>query len=293
VVSDREEVLRALEGGPLAGREVRALTTEWGVVLAIDMVSAELRELWGAARELVPKLGRWPVAAMSWWNRPVDEGVFARISYGDRDSSPQAICERAERIDGKQALAPWLFDGEQYYARHWDKLVAFHLQQSEWRRGAAPTPEELGAAELRPDHVELERRLLAWEEARQPSELPERGLHLDWFDAGECSLLLLPTDRGEEAPAWLSFYGAEGEGGHERLIALLRSWRERYGAELVANWGTMLQLTVSAPPQTLDEAFELAVEQWATATHTVAQGTIRDHARALVGRQEWFLHSRP
>jgi hypothetical protein len=41
----------------------------------------------------------------------------------------------------------------------------------------------------------------------------------------------------------------------------LRSWRERYGAELVASWGTMLQLSVNAPPADLQDAFELAVEQ--------------------------------
>jgi Domain of unknown function (DUF4253) len=57
----------------------------------------------------------------------------------------------------------------------------------------------------------------------------------------------------------------------------------------------MLQLQVSAPPKTLDEAFEVAVEQSLAAPCTLALPgvSIRDHARALMGRPEWFIHERP
>jgi hypothetical protein len=84
--------------------------------------------------------------------------------------------------------------------------------------------------------------------------VPDAGGYLKWFEPDNCSLLLLPTASSEEVLAYVSFYGGEGPGGHERLIALLRSWRERYGAEMVACWGTMLQLQVNAPPQTLEDA---------------------------------------
>jgi hypothetical protein len=154
---------------------------------------------------------------------------------------------------------------------------------------------EVLALDLRPDHAALERWLFDWEEARQPTLAPEPGGYLDWFEPPDCTLFLLPTTLSEEVPAYLSLYGAEGPGGHERLIALLRSWRERFGAEMVASWGTMLQLRVAAPPTQLDEAFDLAIEQWIAAPPTLglAGVTIRDHARALVKRAEWFLHARP
>lgn len=64
---------------------------------------------------------------------------------------------------------------------------------------------------------------------------------------------------------------------------------------MVATWGTMLQLRVTAPPMQLNEAFDLAVEQRIAAPPTLRLSgvSIRDHARAIVKRDEWFLHDRP
>jgi hypothetical protein len=82
------------------------------------------------------------------------------------------------------------------------------------RLGSAPVLDEVIALDLTPDEVALERRLLDWEEARQPTPGPRRG-HLDWFDPRQpCALLLLPTPMSDEVPAYLSFYGAEGTRRH-------------------------------------------------------------------------------
>jgi hypothetical protein len=72
-------------------------------------------------------------------------------------------------------------------------------------------------------------------------------------------------------------------------------WEKRYGAELVANLGTMLEFTVARPPQTMAEAWELAVEQDLVAPHTIGGPCLplRAHARALLQRPTWLLHSRP
>ena len=290
-----DEIVRALDGGLLAGRDVRELSTESGFAYAVEISSAELRTAWKQARALVQRLGRWPVATMG-WNGPVDERVFSRFTYGDEDNSPRAICDRARRLTREDALnRPLLFDAESHYARDWVDVVQFQRDGTHRRVGAAPALEEVLALDLRPDHVALERWLLDWEEARRPTREPDAGGHLTWFEPGKCTLLLLPTPVSEEVPAYLSFYGAEGRGGHERLITVLRSWRERCGAEMVATWGTMLQLNVTAPPQRLDEAFDLAVEQWVVASSTLhlAGVSIRNHARALLQRTEWFLHSHP
>ena len=79
------------------------------------------------------------------------------------------------------------------------------------------------------------------------------------------------------------------------LIALLRSWRERFGAELVAHWGNMLQLVVEHPPTDADTAWELAWEQTLVAPCTIwLPGTpLREYARSLIGANRWFLHERP
>lgn len=79
------------------------------------------------------------------------------------------------------------------------------------------------------------------------------------------------------------------------MITVLEYWRRAYGAELVANFGTMLEFVVARPPETLDAAWELAVQQDLIARSTLAgRGvTIRDHARTLISRPTWFLHNRP
>jgi Domain of unknown function (DUF4253) len=295
MVTDREEVAGALEGGLLASREVRELSTDWGRVFAIDVGSAELREAWGELRARMPELGRWPLATMSWDDGAVDEEIFARWLYGQEDNSPQAVCARARTVTLDDALRPHRERDQSWIAENWERIVEVELRQTVRRLGASPTLDEVLALDLCPDRIALDRWLLDWEEARQPTRAPDSGGYLDWFEPDNCSLLPLPTAASEEVLAYVSFYGGEGPGGHERWIALLRSWRERYGAEMVACWGTMLQLQVSAPPQTLDEAFELAVEQSLAAPCTTALPgvSIRDHARALMGRREWFIHERP
>jgi hypothetical protein len=73
-----------------------------------------------------------------------------------------------------------------------------------------------------------------------------------------------------------------------------KAW-QAYGAELVAHFGTMLQFVVSRPPQTLDQAFALAVQQNAVAPCTLALPgvSLREHVRALMCVDKWFLHERP
>lgn len=96
-------------------------------------------------------------------------------------------------------------------------------------------------------------------------------------------------------PARISPYGAEGSGRHEALIRLSREWQHRFGAELVASWGTMLQYVAAKPPTTLDEAFDLAAQQIAVAPcTTLLRGEgVRQLARHLWHGEQWFLHERP
>ena len=76
---------------------------------------------------------------------------------------------------------------------------------------------------------------------------------------------------------------------------MLDDWEQRYGAELVANWGTMLQLVVSRPPGTIEDAFALACEHQVFSVSTLGLPgvSIRNHARSLLHRHDWFFHERP
>ncbi|MBM2614293.1 DUF4253 domain-containing protein [Actinoplanes sp. LDG1-06] len=79
-----------------------------------------------------------------------------------------------------------------------------------------------------------------------------------WFVPNAVHLALLPTPRPWLAPGWLRYYGAGDPTRWTALTAALWQWNQRYGAELVAWWGTMLQFVVSRPPAPGDEAWELA-----------------------------------
>ena len=104
MVTDRDEVVDALKGGVLRGREVRELSAEWGEVFAIDIAAAELREAWSEARTRLRETGRWPVAVTA-WNGRVEDEIFLRWLYGEGDNSPAAICERASALTLEDALA--------------------------------------------------------------------------------------------------------------------------------------------------------------------------------------------
>ena len=91
----RDQVADALEGGFLEGREVRELSTDWGVTFAVDIVPSELREAWRELRALVPRLERWPVAAMAMWDGPFDERSFRAGSTARRRSPQRSAPVRA------------------------------------------------------------------------------------------------------------------------------------------------------------------------------------------------------
>ncbi|MHB1836934.1 MAG: DUF4253 domain-containing protein, partial [Solirubrobacteraceae bacterium] len=155
------------------------------------------------------------------------------------------------------------------------------------------------ASDDSPTENELDRLLFEWEEREAPTAAPELADYDDWFVPPPhfaSHLLFLPTPRGPESLAYLDFYGIEqGVLGvtAERLIAVLTLWEERFGAELVANWGTMLQFAVSRPPDTLDAAWELAVDLDLIGPSDKAWVRNRDGARFLWRRPTWFVHCRP
>jgi hypothetical protein len=182
-----------------------------------------------------------------------------------------------------------------------ESRLQYQLGSTRARCGSAPEPAEILnqlASDVR--DPELERWLLEWEEHRQPTTEPMHSWHLDWFfdTTGFPALMFYPTSSGSCSIAYAPFYGEQGGMPGlttERLITILEFWRRTYGAELVANWRTMLQFVVAHPPTNLENAWKLAVQQDVIAqdTRTGPSITLRDHARALIDRSTWFLHCRP
>jgi hypothetical protein len=140
--------------------------------------------------------------------------------------------------------------------------------------------------------------LSAIEEVADPLEDDaDPGGHLDWFDpVGQpTAIAFLPTSGPDEAIAYTGLFPLDEVDEVAALVAILRGWNERFGAELVAAWGTMLQFVVERPPTDHATALELTREHAIVASDTLLLPGVspKDHARALVDRGDWFLHSRP
>jgi uncharacterized protein DUF4253 len=83
---------------------------------------------------------------------------------------------------------------------------------------------------------------------------------------------LIPSDDWTTIPAHLHWGGWNDCPPAEYHVAALRSWRERYGAELVGLSFDTMNVKVKCRPQTPEEALELADEQWTYCSDIVAQG---------------------
>ena len=274
-------------------------------------VTGDAETAWKELRERLERSGRWPVLTLlqsfdcsSWDAQVRSTDVFSRFYFeeerreGRENDSPEAIVEASRSIDGGRAVAEFPEDDSVTL----DDCVSICEEGTEVRFGKVP---EIGDSEtfLAKHHLKsqkaIERWFLEWELANcdNPLELDQFGLgHLKWYEPTQekTALVLLPTSRGWEALAYINWFASQGRNS-QVLVALLREWSEKYGAELVAHYGTMLQFVVRNPPGSVEEAFEVAWQH-----HTVAQCTTilpgvspRDHARALLQTDRWFLHERP
>ena len=291
---------QALSSTALAGRPLRPVevpTVADDVAFALPCRGDEVLEVWREARGSVAETGRWPVVVALWSNSIEDElrrfGFHPYVANLDEvDTSVSRIIGSAAGRDGEEVISRLKAMDE---AIDYDEFLEWELIQTLRNVGVAPSEAQVRTAlgPLPVSHARLDRWLLEWEEAHGRASAD--GSHLEWFDPGDlgAELLLLPTADPSHVPAYLCFHGAEGVEGSADLIAVLRSWQRRFGAELVAHMSTMLELVVERPPTTLDEAWLLAREHDLVASSTLSSVALRDHARALIGRHTWFLQDRP
>lgn len=220
---------------------------------------AERKALWRAARALVGHTGCWPLVTTLWsgFDNPPD---VARLGEDLFMRFPYGGGAARDDITPRAFIAA-------------SQSVDVDGFLAELAANAYPPTDEPDAADDAPDPALY----------RQPP-----------FDPDNAWLVLLPTPQGENALAYEHWYGLE-RGRVEGFIALLRRWREQFGAELFAHYGTMLEFVVAQPPQDVDAALPLAREHYLAAPCTLAlSGTpLRHHALGLVGHGDWFLHERP
>lgn len=312
MIRNLDDLNAFLSATPLSGRAWRELSisgsAERAFVLAVGAGGEDPLDAWKVLRDRVEDTGRWPVLAVSWMNGPEEwsgEDFFHRFPFESEpgvaspaDATPEAVIEQSRTADPDAAL-----EANASRTLSWRSFLEVldeDLEGLEERIGRTPDREEVLALRSDGTLAELgayQRWILAWEaeHAPEPETIGDR--YLDWYlsqEPGPVALLLPPTSRSEEVLAYQSFYGCEGFG-HANGVALLRRWHQRWGAELVGHHGTMLDLVVRRPPEKLSEAVDLAWEQetFAECTTIPAGVSTLHHARALVGREQWFLHERP
>ncbi|MBS0473131.1 MAG: DUF4253 domain-containing protein [Proteobacteria bacterium] len=104
-------------------------------------------------------------------------------------------------------------------------------------------------------------------------------------------IALIPTDDWTTIPAYLRWGEWNECPAPEYHVAALRSWRDRYGVELVGMGFDTLNLTVTRPPDTRDAALALAKEQYIYCADIIDQGveTYSNLAAALLSSDWWFF----
>ena len=104
-------------------------------------------------------------------------------------------------------------------------------------------------------------------------------------------IVILPTNDSSTIPAYLHWGHWNGCPAPEYHIAALRSWRERFGAEIVGLSHDVMNIRVQSRPPSREAALALAREQYVYCSDIVDQGvqTLSALAAALMESNWWYF----
>lgn len=311
MITSANDLASALSGTALANRTIIDLPIlDTGQsAYALEIKPTEVESAWRVGHDVISRTGRAPLIVTCWGGRlPAtgwenilrNEELFDRWPYEQSTNtsaanhSPAAILEAADEVDVAAFLEQ--LAARRAQVRDLQKSMRYELESTGHLCGTAPTPDDVARASVggRPiaTTYDLDRWLLDWERDHGGSRDPHQARE-PWFDPGMASLLFMPTPSSWDCLAYIHWWGMFE--GAERYIALGREWSRRFGSELVAHYGTMLQCLVSSPPTTVSEAWELGRQHDLVAPCTLALPGfhLRHYADALRGYDRWFLHERP
>jgi hypothetical protein len=210
-------------------------------------------ETWNALAEQFPSTGLWPLLLMGFWHeaeRPWDKGEF------DPSLSSDPATHNAQDI-----LAIW-----------WSRLFP---------DDGAPLADAKLLAPFGRDFPGL----------APPCFGPEdHAIAVSLVNELEGRIGLVPTTRPADALAVLGWWGPVNRFWDMGLFAaVLRSWEDRFGAYVVGVGFDSLQLAVTRPPQTFDDAVALAAEHLAVCPDNLGpyEGNLESYALELWGREAW------
>lgn len=287
------------------------------LAFAIEIPRSKKLDCWHSLHSLIDVTQMYPVLTDfiysktgKWHDRLVKEDFFGRFYYEAEQQagcfnsvSPESIINAAKNINGIEAIETRIKQSKPIADQTWRKSDWYldNLDTTRHNFAISPDPEAaiaaLNSGKIITE-IDFERWLFDWELDRVPKEqlLETWDLtHLEWYDmtsAKTIPLLLLPTANSWETLAYIYFLQVIANSAE--AIAVLKYWYDRYGAEIVAAHETILHFDVKQKPQTLNEAFELACQHNKLAPNTlILPGvSIREHARALLHTDRWFLQER-
>ena len=224
-----------------------------------------------------------------------------------QETAPQFPFHTVE-VSGADALQSW-----KYFQQLWrkegcsavvigDPDDAANLAQNREFNTASPretleVATRIDVPEFFKDRVLAEEDYYNVEEGNWPLELAapiEFTSHLDLGTRKPKSKVLIaqiPTERSYEIPAYLAWGGWNECPGPAEQVAVLRHWHEKYGIEIFAITGDVLECSVDHPPMGREECIELAREQFIYCTDIVYQGveTLFALAALLQNSHAWFF----
>ncbi|MEV7682660.1 DUF4253 domain-containing protein [Streptomyces sp. NPDC088341] len=136
-----------------------------------------------------------------------------------------------------------------------------------------------------PTAVTADSPSLAQAAARTVASLVET----EWHELKDCRLALVPARRSADLPALLKW---SSEAPVPLVCALLRSWEERFGAQVVSACGNSLRVSVARPPRELRDAEMLALEHVLSTADSIVDDpptSFPEYASGLLERSEWWF----
>ncbi|MGC4864680.1 DUF4253 domain-containing protein [Micromonospora sp. DT53] len=275
-MDDAGDIAAALRGTALQGHPVGEGLGRTFLVEQVD--PARLLDAWHAAHAAMPATGRWPVFTLPGdLDHEPDVDELADLDRVARTLDPWSVYQRYGREDAQD-------QGKvERYVRAFlgDDMVAAALEQ-------LTLPTTSTALQRWTYDTLLADPELAFRAFRGSEYLVGTSR---WHTWPEVQLVLLPTTSQWLAPAWVPYFGATRDNGIPALAAAMWQWDQRWGAALIAAWGTMLQLTAQRRPQPGPQAWELAGQLLAVGGSLQCEQW--QLAIALTRGDAWFLHDRP
>ncbi|GAA4944991.1 DUF4253 domain-containing protein [Actinoplanes utahensis] len=279
MAADIDDTRRALQPTMLRDLPLGRLPGDCLEVGGVD--PAQVRPAWQAARAVLPRTRRRP--------------VFLSAEPHVLDGFPAARSDAEDALLDRQARTadPWPPPGTA-----WWEIVVPEEEVCLYVRevpGAdlLTEAEEWAAGRTAPITVRKLNRFLFDRVRTDPDLLAavpgDDRLTGGWYEPDAVRLVLLPFTEPHLVAGRTDFWGTLAR--PDRLAAILWQWHQRWAAEPVACWDTMLQFTVGRRPASAEAAWDLAVQIKHLATNL--EMDLWEIAVAVTRGDTWFLHSRP